>query len=231
MENGDHAPPACIGIIMDGNRRWAKERGLSTSEGHTRGYAKAKEAARWCRDAGVKYLVLYAFSSENWERPSPEVSYLTGMFNDFIFSEAEELRTENGAVRFIGDINRFGEKFAAQAKHLEDTNPKDPSATVVIALSYGGRQEILRAVNEIVKEHPHKEIGEEEFAGHLYTNGIPDPELIIRTSGEHRLSGFLPWQSIYSELFFVSKHWPDFAEEDFKQILAEYAARERRHGK
>ena len=215
---------------MDGNRRWARERGLTTFEGHARGYANAKEAARWCRDAGVKYVVLYAFSNENWNREAQEVGYLKDLFKKMIFEDAEELRKENGAVRFIGNIARFGEEFAAQAKHLEDTNPKEPSVTVVIALSYGGREEIVNAVNSLLKEKK-ESVSEEEFAQKLYTATLPDPDLIIRTSGEKRLSGFLPWQSTYSELFFVKKHWPDFGEPDFKAVLSEYAARERRHGR
>ena len=230
MEHGDQKPPACIGIIMDGNRRWAREHTLSTLEGHKEGYAKAKDAAQWCRDAGIRYLILYAFSSENWERPQEEVSYLTDIFRSFIFSEAEELRKENGAIRFIGEISRFGEAFEAEAKRLEETNPKNPAMTVVIALSYGGRQEIVRAANALLAENK-KEVNEEEFAEHLYTKGIPDPDLIIRTSGEHRLSGFLPWQATYSELFFVPMHWPAFKKGDFERVLAEYAERERRHGK
>lgn len=224
-------PPACIGIIMDGNRRFAKEHGLSTLEGHRLGYAKAKEAARWCRDAGVKYMILYAFSNENWNRSPEEVAYLTGIFKEQLFSGAEELRAEDGAIRFIGDVARFGSEFEVQAKHLEETNPKNPSATAVIALSYGGRQEILRAVNALIKEKTVAPVTEVEFEEHLYTAGIPDPDLIIRTSGEERLSGFLPWQATYSELFFVKKHWPDFERKDFEQVLEEYAARERRHGK
>ncbi len=190
--------PKCIGIIMDGNRRWAKAAGLTTLEGHKRGYAKAKEVAQWCRDSGVKHLILYAFSNENWSRSPEEVKYLTDIFNSIIFDEAEELRKENGAICFIGDTTRFGEKFAAQVKHLEDTNPKSPSMTVVVALSYGGRQEIVCAVNTLMKQKSGGEVTEEEFSKHLYTAHIPDPDLIIRTSGEQRLSNFLPWQSLYS---------------------------------
>ncbi len=215
---------------MDGNRRWAKAHGLSTLEGHTRGYQKAKDAAHWCRDAGVKFVILYAFSSENWNRATEEIGYLRDLFMQAIFDDAEELRTENGAVRFIGDIGRFGEKFAAQVKRVEATNPKDPSTTVVIALSYGGRDEIVHATNALLREKK-ESVTEEEFAEHLYTTGIPDPDLIIRTSGEKRLSGFLPWQATYSELFFIEKHWPDFEKQDFDEILEEFAARERRHGK
>jgi undecaprenyl diphosphate synthase len=222
--------PRCVGIIMDGNRRWAKARGLPTLEGHTRGYQNAKEAARWCRDAGVKCLMLYAFSNENWNRSPEEVAYLLKLFKNIFINEAGGFRAEGGAVKFIGDIGRFGPEFAAQAKNLEATNPRTPSLTVVIALSYGGRQEIVRAANLLLAGRNEK-ITEEEFAAHLYTAGLPDPDLIIRTSGEERLSGFLPWQATYSELFFIKKHWPEFSEADFKDALKEYAARERRHGR
>jgi undecaprenyl diphosphate synthase len=229
MEPSKH--PQCVGFIMDGNRRWAKEHGVSTLEGHTRGYAKAKEVARWCRDTGIKHMILYAFSNENWNRAPEEVSYLTEIFKKILFTEAEELRKENGAIRFIGDIARFGKEFEKKALALEATNPVHPSSTVVIALSYGGRQEIVRAANALCKENIGKEITEEDFAAKLYTNGIPDPDLIIRTSGEERLSGFLPWQATYSELFFVPMHWPAFEKKDFDAVLEEYASRERRHGK
>lgn len=221
--------PTSIGFIMDGNRRWARERGLTTQEGHARGYAKAKEVATWCRDAGIRHMVLYAFSNENWNRSPEEVSYLTKIFNTILFDEAEDFRKDHGAVRFIGNLEKFGDAFIAQAKKLEDSNPSDPTLTVTIALSYGGRQEIVRAVNKILREGTSK-VTEEEFAAHLYTAGIPDPDLIVRTSGEERLSGFLPWQSIYSELMFLPMHWPAFEKKDFDAVLLEYAARERRHG-
>jgi undecaprenyl diphosphate synthase len=230
MEQSEKKIPACIGIIMDGNRRYAREQGLETREGHRLGYMKAKEAAQWCREVGVKYLILYAFSNENWGRTPEEVEYLTEIFNTLIFSEAEEFRKENGAIRFIGDIARFGESFSREAHRLEHTNPKDPVATVVVALSYGGRQEIVGAINRLLKENK-KEISVEEFGEYLETYGIPDPDLILRTSGEQRLSNFLPWQTTYSELFFVPQHWPAFTRDDFKKVLDEYAERERRHGK
>ncbi len=222
--------PTTIGFIMDGNRRWARELGLTTYDGHAKGYAKAKEVSNWCREAGIKHMVLYAFSNENWNRSEKEVAYLVEIFNTIIFNEAEDFRKEHGAVRFIGDIERFGEKFQEQVTKLEATNPSDPSLTVTIALSYGGRQEIVRAVNKIVSEGA-GEINEEEFAAHLYTHNIPDPDLIVRTSGEQRLSGFLPWQSTYSELMFVPMHWPAFLKKDFDAVLEEFASRERRHGK
>lgn len=230
MSDTTKEAPACVGIIMDGNRRWAREHGLPTLEGHRLGYAKAKDAAKWCRNAGVKTMILYAFSNENWNRSPEEVAYLVDIFNTIIFEEAEEFRKENGAIRFLGDLTRFGEAFVAQARHLEDTNPANPSLTVAIALSYGGRQEITRAVNMLLEEKRNM-VGEADIAARLYTAGLPDPDLIIRSSGEQRLSNFLPWQGIYSELYFSPTFWPAFTEEEFKEILGHYASRERRMGK
>lgn len=216
---------------MDGNRRWARERNLPTFEGHARGFQKAKEVAGWCKIAGVTYAILYAFSNENWNRSKEEVAYLTELFDKFIHEYAEQLHAEGGAVRFIGEVGRFGEKFESEARALEAQNPDKPSCTVIIALSYGGRQEIVRAANKLLKEKSGEEITEADFAAQLYTHEIPDPDLIVRTSGEYRLSGFLPWQSTYSELFFVPTYWPDFSEQEFKNVLNEYASRERRGGK
>jgi len=216
---------------MDGNRRFARERGLATLEGHRMGYAKAKEVAQWCRDAGVRHLVLYAFSTENWNRAPEEVAYLTDMMKKLLLSEVDELRKEHGAVRFVGDLERFGADFAAQARALEAQNPADPVLTVSIALSYGGRAEIVRAVNKLLDEAPRGEVGEKEFEKHLWTAGVPDPDIVLRTGGERRLSGFLPWQSVYSELFFLDTYWPAFSKKEFDEILAAYAKRERRMGK
>ena len=223
--------PVCIGIIMDGNRRFARERSMPVMEGHRLGYEKAKEVAKWCKGAGIRYLILYAFSTENWDRSPEEVSFLIGISKTLLLSEIDELRNENGAARFIGDIDRFGADFAAQARQLETTNPVEPAMTVVIALSYGGRQEILNAVNQIIATKDKNQVTEKEFAQHLWTAGVPDPDLIIRTGGEMRLSNFLPWQGVYSELFFTDTYWPAFTEEEFNGILKLYGQRDRRMGK
>ena len=223
--------PKCVGIIMDGNRRFARERGLSTVEGHRLGFEKAKEVAGWCKDAGARYLVLYAFSTENWNRPPEEVAYLTDMMKTLLLSETGALRGENGAIRFVGDLGRFGAGFAEAARKLEAQNPPDPALTVVIALSYGGRPEILAAVNGLLAEGAKGPLTEEEFEKRLWSAGIPDPDLILRTGGETRLSNFLPWQSVYSELFFSDTYWPAFSKKEFDDMLAEYATRERRMGK
>lgn len=231
MSSANPQAPRCVGIILDGNRRYAKERGLATAEGHRLGYEKVKEVATWCKEVGIKYLIVYAFSTENWKRAPEEVSYLKDIFHTLIFSEAEELRKNNGAVRFIGDTTRFGEEFQKQVVRLHDTNPSTPDLTVVVALSYGGRAEIVRAAQALLDAKPTGPLTEDMFAERLWTQGIPDPDLIIRTGGARRLSNFLPWQSVYSELFFVDTYWPAFSKEEFLKILAEYSERERRFGK
>ena len=223
--------PQCVGVIMDGNRRFAREHGLPQIEGHKLGYQKVKEVMSWCQDAGIKYLVLYGFSTENWNRAPEEVSYLTDLVKTLIFTEAEELQKEHIAIRFIGDIDRFGQEMADKARDIEAHNPTEPTGTLVLALSYGGRLEILTAVNDLILKGATTPISEEIFAQHLWTAGIPDPDIIIRVGGEKRLSNFLTWQSIYSELFFSGTLWPAFTREEFLTILDEYGNRERRMGR
>lgn len=223
--------PICIGIIMDGNRRFAREHGIPTIEGHRFGYAKSREVAEWCKDAGIKYLILYAFSTENWNRSTEEVSYLVSLFKTLLFAEANDLQKEGIEVRLIGTLERFGMDFVKQALQLQASNPVQPAMTVVIALSYGGRTEITNAVNELLAEQHKGLITEKEIEKHLWTAGIPNPELIVRTGGDMRLSNFLPWQSVYSELFFIDTYWPSFTKEELNDILEKYEKRDRRIGK
>lgn len=223
--------PRCIGIVMDGNRRYARAHGLPQIEGHRLGYEKVKEASQWCRDAGVAYLVLYAFSTENWNRSPEEVSYLTDLFRTLLMTEAQELQEQNVALRFIGDVDRFGPELASKARELEANNPQAPDGTLVLALSYGGRLEILSAVNKLIAEGAKPPVDEATLARAMWSAGIPDPDMIIRVGGERRLSGFLTWGSVYSELFFSDTPWPAFTREEFMQMLDEYATRERRMGK
>lgn len=223
--------PACVGIIMDGNRRHAKELGLPGTEGHLLGYRKAKEVVAWCKEAGIANVILYAFSTENWARSPEEVGYLTDILTVKLLADIGEFRKEGEAVRFIGDVGRFGAKFAQEARQLEAENPQEPSATVAIAVSYGGRAEILAAVNGIIASGRREPITEGEFEARLLTAGIPDPDLIIRTGGELRLSNFLPWQGVYSELFFTPTRWPAFAKEEFSEIVRSYGERQRRRGR
>jgi undecaprenyl diphosphate synthase len=216
---------------MDGNRRYARERGLSTAEGHRLGFEKAKEVAEWCRGAGVRHLILYAFSTENWNRPPEEVAYLTTMMQTLLLDESDKLRGEGGALRFVGELERFGADFCLAARKIEAENPPEPALTVTIALSYGGRPEILSAVNALLAEGAKDPVTEQEFAKRLWTAALPDPDLLLRTGGEMRLSNFLPWQSAYSELFFSDTYWPALTKEEFSGILQSYSERERRMGK
>lgn len=223
--------PLSIGVIMDGNRRYARAAGLPQVEGHRLGYAKVKEVVEWCREVGINYITLYAFSTENWKRSQDEVSYLVDLFKKMLFSEAEKIQTKHCAVRFVGDMDRFGKDMAHKAHELEENNPIDPEVTVVVALSYGGRLEIVTAINALLREGRLDGVTEEEFSKMLWTKDIPDPDLIIRTGGEKRLSNFLTWQSVYSELFFSDTTWPAFTKEEFFSILEEFSNRDRRMGR
>lgn len=224
--------PESIGIIMDGNRRFAKKHGLPSLEGHRQGFEKFKEVAGWARDAGIKYLIVYALSTENWQRSKEEVSYLLDLFRRILKEEVERLHTEGVRVIFAGDLHRFPDDLREMMEKAHEKTSRNTKNTLVIAASYGGRSEIINAVNRILFE---KEVGdvvtEADIEAHLWTAGVPDPDLIIRAGGESRLSNFLPWQSVYSELFFSKTLWPDFSKEEFQSILDDFSARERRMGK
>ena len=222
--------PASIGIIMDGNRRFAKAKGLPTLEGHRAGYEKMREVIGWCKDSGVRNLIVYAFSTENWNRAEEEVSYLMDLFRMVIDTIVEEAKKDDTQVIFLGERTRLPQDILKRMKWAEEETASFTTFTLGIALSYGGRAEIVDAIRRIPKESL-ETISEEEFSDLLWTKDIPDPDLIIRTSGERRLSNFLPWQSVYSELFFIDSMWPDFTREEFERILKEYEARERRRGK
>ncbi len=226
----EHAP-RCIGIIMDGNRRWAKEKGLASKAGHTTGFNRAKDIARHAFSKGVDTVMYYAFSTENWRREPEEVSYLMELFARALVDDLREIAEEGIRIRFIGDLARLPSGLQSAAACLQEESATGGSGkTLVIALSYGGRAEIVAAANKLIAEGA-STITEDDFAQALWTAGIPDPDVIIRTGGEMRLSNFLPWESTYSELFFTPTYWPDFSVGELDAILAEYAARERRHGK
>lgn len=219
-------PPACIGIILDGNRRWAREHNLPSLEGHRQGVEKLKETARWVRDRGVKHLAVYAFSTENWNRSKEEVSYLLKLFRTVVEEFFGELSKENIRVRFVGEREKFDKETQEAMLRVEEASEKNDGLTLWVCFSYGGRAEIVAAANAAKGE-----ITEESLNKNLWTSGMPDPDIIIRTGGEKRLSGFLTWQSIYSELFFIDEYWPDFSEKILDKILAEYTIRPRRMGK
>lgn len=224
-----HNIPACIGIILDGNRRWAKENGLPAFEGHRRGMDNVEPIARAARDMGIRHMVVYAFSTENWGRAKEEVSYLMDIFETTARERLAGFSEEGIAVHFAGQRERFPENLQDAMRKAEEKNPENPALTLWICISYGGRAEIVQAARSVAGSG--ETITEESLSGHLWTAGMPDPDLIIRTSGEHRISNFLLWQSAYSELFFLKKHWPAFTKSDLETVLDEYATRERRVGK
>ncbi len=222
-------PPSCVGIIMDGNRRWAKERGLPVALGHRAGYKKLKEVVLWAKEAGVCDVVVYAFSTENWARNKKEVETLMKLFG-VVLKQKDIFKKQKIRVRCIGQTERFSDEIKKNIKEMEDATKEHKGMNLFIALSYGGRAEIVSAVNRMLTEKV-KNISEKEFSGFLWTADILDPDLIIRTGGERRLSNFLPWQSVYSELFFTDTYWPAFTKREFKSILAEYGKREKRKGR
>lgn len=224
----DRKIPECIGIILDGNRRWAKEKGLPTFEGHLEGAERLHQAIYWIRDRGIKHLAVYAFSMENWHRSEKEVSYLLKLFGTMMDKLSVKLSKENIRVRFVGERGRFNVGIRGAMARLEEMSAKNEALALWVCLSYSGRSEIVAAAKAAAAEGS---ITEETLAAHLWTFGMPDPDVIIRTGGERRFSGFLTWQSIYSELFFIDEYWSDFSETILDSILNEYKNRERRMGK
>lgn len=219
---------------MDGNRRWALSKGLPLLKGHEVGYARFKEFVRWAKEYGVKTLYVYAFSTENWERSKDEVGYLMKLFARVVGTEAGELIRERARVKFVGQIERFSPVIRLGIKSLERATAKFTGITLVICVSYGGRAEIISAVKELSKKEGTRgvaKLDEKMFAKYLWTVGEPDPELIIRTSGEVRTSNFLPWQSAYSEWFFTKTLWPAFTKKEFEKILHDFGKREIRRGR
>ncbi|HTN10232.1 MAG TPA: isoprenyl transferase [Acetobacteraceae bacterium] len=227
--------PAHVAIIMDGNGRWASARGLPRVAGHRAGVEAVRRCVRLAIEAGVGCLTLYAFSSENWRRPAAEVLDLTGLLRHFLRAEIAELHQRGVRLRVIGDRSRFDADIQRDLLAAEQRTAGNTRLTLVVALSYGGRAEIVaaaRAAAEAVRAGrlDPEQLDETAFGQLLSTAGLPDPDLIIRTSGEQRLSNFLLWQSAYAELVFLDVLWPDFAEPHFSEALAEFARRERRYG-
>ncbi|MBE6248824.1 MAG: isoprenyl transferase [Prevotella sp.] len=220
--------PQHIAIIMDGNGRWANERGKERSFGHQAGVDAVHKITSECVRLGVKYLTLYTFSTENWNRPAEEVSALMGLI---LTSLEEEIFMKNNVrFRMIGDMNRLPADVQVKIKELEEHTAKNDAMTAVIALSYSSRWEITKAVRDIVADAP-KEITEDTISQYLETRFMPDPELLIRTGGEKRISNYLLWQIAYSELYFCDTYWPDFDEEALHLAIADYQGRQRRFGK
>lgn len=228
--------PRHIAIIMDGNGRWAKKRGLSRAAGHKAGVEVVKKTVEACSEEGIKVLTIYAFSTENWKRPKQEIKFLMGYLKDFLVKYRDELNKNNIRLTAIGQLERLP---AGVRKELDKTiglTKNNQGLRFNLALSYGGRTEIVEAVKTLIREFQNKkrspdQIGEGLFAEYLYTKDLPDPDLLIRTSGEMRISNFLLWQLSYSEMYFTDKFWPDFEKQDLMQAIAEYGRRTRRFGR
>jgi undecaprenyl diphosphate synthase len=228
-------PPRHVAVIMDGNGRWAARRGLPRVEGHRRGVEAVRRAVRLAAEAGVRYLTLYSFSAENWSRPAQEVSDLMGLLKRFVRNDLAELHRSGVRVRIIGEREGLSADILGVLDEAEALTRDNAGLTLVVAFNYGGRQEIARAARRLAEEvaagrlKP-EDITVDRLSAALDTFDIPDPDLVLRTSGEQRISNFLPWQSAYSEFVFLPDLWPDFGAEAFEKALAEYAQRERRFG-
>lgn len=223
-------PINSIGVILDGNRRWAKQRGLPTLEGHRKGSERVRDLLEWAHEEGVGTVYIYAFSTENWNRTPEEVEYLMQLFSEaFSGKLVDEVVKRNGKIVFLGDRSRVPLELVKKMEETEDRTKEGTEGTLAVCLSYGGRAEIVAGANALI-EKGQKIDSEESFRGALWGATLPDPDLIIRTGGEKRLSGFLTWQSVYSELFFVDTKWPDFSKKEFLDILSEYRNREQRRG-
>lgn len=220
---------------MDGNGRWAGERGLPRREGHRAGAESVREVTEACMELGVEYLTLYAFSSENWSRPSDEVEALMSLLERFLSEKQKELRKQNIRLLAIGQIDRLPEKTRKLLHQIMEETAHHDAMTLVLALSYGAREEIVAASRSIAREVLDGKldidsIDSETFANHLQTTGIPDPDLLVRSSGEMRISNFLLWQISYAEIVIVKKYWPDFRKSDLLEVIDEYRRRHRRFG-
>ncbi|HOA34358.1 MAG: isoprenyl transferase [Clostridiales bacterium] len=230
--------PRHVGVIMDGNGRWAKKRGLPRYEGHREGAKTFRRIAEYASEIGIKNITFYAFSSENWKRPPQEVNAIMQLLREYL-DEAERRQKENEEkgirIRFIGDLSRLPEDIRKKIEEAQKLSEEKTKCTVSIAVNYGGRQEIVKAVRDIAEkarkgEIKPEDITEADIENCLYTAGIPDADLIIRPSGEKRLSNFLTWQSVYAEFYYTDVLWPDFTTDDFDKAILDFANRDRRFG-
>lgn len=224
--------PIHLGIIIDGNRRWARERGLPALEGHRRGLENLKKIGEWARKQGVKVLTIYAFSSENWNRSKIEVSYLMRLFGQSLSKKnIQDYHKKGIRIQIIGQRERLSKALQKKAKEAEELTKNNKKSVLNLAISYGGRPEIIQAIKKIIKKKiPANKITGDLISQNLWTTGLPDPDLIIRTGGEQRLSNFLSWQSAYSEFYFTKKYWPAFTEKDLDMAFEDYSLRQRRFG-
>ncbi|MGE5341305.1 MAG: polyprenyl diphosphate synthase [Candidatus Omnitrophota bacterium] len=224
--------PVHIAVIMDGNGRWAKSQGLKREEGHKIGAESAQRITEYALRCGVKYLTLFTFSSENWKRPLHEINVLMNMLYQKLVEQQELLMQNDIRLRIVGDIDRLPGKLKRKLMETIEISKSHQTMQLNLALNYGSRMEIIQAIKRIVEDKiPAKEIDESLFQKYLFTHDIPDPDLLIRTSGEHRISNFLLYQIAYSELYFTPTHWPDFRLKEFFKAIIDFQKRERRFGK
>lgn len=221
-----------IAIIMDGNRRWAKEKNLPTAFGHKKGVEALKSTLRACNDFGIKYLTVYAFSTENWNRKQEEVDFLMNLVAITLTNELEEMHKENVQIHFIGDLTRLSDSLQKILANAVETTKNNTGVVLQIALNYGSRDEITNAVKNIVKSGvKSEEITAETISNYLYTKGVPDPDILVRTGGEQRISNYLLWQIAYSEIIIRNEYWPEFDKNLLSECITEFGKRQRRYGK
>ena len=220
--------PNHIAFIIDGNGRWAKKNGLPRKEGHKKGYEVLKKMYDYVREIGIKYVSIYAFSTENWKRPDEEVDGIIKMFRAAI-KDFGKKKYADCRIEFWGDLSKFDKDIQEGAEKIMEQTKINSNFNINVCVNYGGREDIVHAVNELIKERKTK-ITAEDITSHLYTKNCPDPDFIVRTSGEQRLSNFMPWQSTYAELYFPKTLWPDFTKEDVVQAIKEFSSRDRRYG-
>jgi len=235
MEFNQEAMPKHIAIIMDGNRRWAKEKGKPASYGHKEGAKTLEKIVRYAKKIGLKYITVYAFSTENWKRAEEEVKALMTLLQNYLDEYSKKADTENTRIKILGDISALSEGMQKSINDCMERTKDNTGITFNIALNYGGRDEIIKAVKQIADKVKNNqiqidEITEDLLTNNLYTKGNPEPDLLIRTSGEQRLSNFLPWQLAYTEFLFIDKNWPDFKEKDLDEAIIEYQKRTRKFG-
>ena len=228
--------PRHIAIIMDGNRRWAKERKLPVQLGHKKGAETLENIIRYANKIGVEYVTVYAFSTENWKRSKDEVDALMQLLKSYLDSYSKRANTENIRIKVIGDMSALSKDLQQSIANAIERTKNNTGTTFIVALNYGGRNEITNAVKKIALKLKNNElkiedITENTITENLYTSEFPDPDIVVRTSGEIRSSGFLTWQSVYSEYLFLEKYWPDFSEQDFDYVIETYQKRNRRVGK
>ena len=236
MENQENTPnlekvPQHVAIIMDGNGRWAKARGLPRLAGHRAGTENLRTIIRTGAKFGIKYLTLYAFSTENWSRPKAEISGLMHILADVIDRELQELHQEGARLLHIGHLEGLPENLKRKVRDAIELTKDNRRITIIIAFNYGGRDEIIHAIKNMIKDDVKPEdVDEALVSSYLFTRDVPDPDLVIRTSGELRTSNFLTWQTVYSEWYFPQVYWPDFNEDELRKALEDYAERDRRFG-